>query len=69
MNDARKQAAAWLLRRRTTVGGRWIASALKMGHESNVSRACAAMKKESDRTRERLKIRLVHECKDPFPLL
>ena len=56
-----KQVIAWLLKRSTTVTGVWIASRLKMGHRSSVSRALLAMDKNSNREREKLKQK-VKQC-------
>ena len=48
--DARKQVAAWWVRRQTTVRNRWVADRLHMGHEVNASRAVRRV--EDGNTRE-----------------
>ena len=42
---SRMDSAAWLLGRRTTVGGTWIAAKRAMGHVGTVSRAYRALEK------------------------
>jgi hypothetical protein len=42
-----KQALAWWLRERTTVSRRWLSERLRMGHESRVTQAVAAVKRAS----------------------
>ena len=37
-NDPRKKVVAWLIRRNTSVGNRWICEHLAMGHVSNLAR-------------------------------
>jgi putative transposase len=64
-NDTRKQAAAWLLRSRTTIGGAWIAEHLAMGHVSNVSRAYRAAQQVGERDDLRRGCEeIVRICKD-----
>ena len=38
-NDPRKEAVAWLLRKKTPTGLEWISARLEMGSRANVSRA------------------------------
>ncbi len=54
-----KQAAAWVLKKFTTVTAIWIASRLNMGHRSNVSRALSALDRNPDRTRQRLRQKMM----------
>ena len=42
-NDPRKQAVAWLLRKRTTARNRWLSERLAMGHETRVSQSVRAV--------------------------
>ena len=62
-NDPRKQALAWLIKRKTMVGDEWITRKLDMGHRSNVSRAVSVFRSESSRVIKRLK-RKLHICTD-----
>ena len=62
-NDPRKQALAWLIKRNTMAGDKWITRELEMGHRSNLSRAVSAFRSERSRTIRRLK-RKLHICTD-----
>jgi len=53
--DPRKQAVAWLLRKNTTVGNRWLSSQLNMGHEVNVSQAVRLVREAKAGQRARLR--------------
>ena len=53
--DPRKQAVAWLLRKNTTVGNRWVTSQLNMGHEVNVSQAVRLIEEAKSGQRARLR--------------
>jgi hypothetical protein len=54
-----KQAVAWLLKKHTTVTGRWIAERLRMGHRVNASRAISAFDRRSDQVASSLKNRML----------
>ena len=45
---AEKQVLAWWLRRRTTMGRRWVSERLWMGEESRVSRAVRLVETSRD---------------------
>ena len=62
-NDPRKQALAWLIKRNTMAGDKWITRELEMGHRSNLSRAVSAFRSERSRAIRRLK-RKLHICTD-----
>ncbi len=62
-NDPRKQALAWLIKSQTIVADEWIASRLRMGDRSNISRAVSAFRSPADRERRRLS-KLLHVCTD-----
>ena len=53
--DPRKQAVAWLLRKNTTVGNRWVSNQLNMGHEVNVSQAVRLIAEAKAGQRARLR--------------
>ena len=57
-NRPEKQAAAWLLKKSTTVTGVWIAGRLNMGSRANISRALSALSNEVDEVRKELKQRM-----------
>lgn len=54
-----KQAAAWLLMRKTVVTGVWVAGRLRMGHRVNASRAVSVFEQQSDQTVRRLKEKML----------
>ena len=54
-----KQAAAWLLKKNTTVTGVWIAERLKMGHRVNASRAISNFEKGNSRDTKRLRLKML----------
>ena len=56
-----KQLLAWWIRKRTTVGRRWVSERLCMGEESAVTRGCRAVMRKQDTILQRLKGRLEHE--------
>ena len=56
--DPEKQALAWLLVRHTTATCTWVAGRLQMGHRSNVSRAISRVEAATDRTTQRLRIKM-----------
>ena len=58
-NLREKQALAWWLRQRTTVGRRWISERLGMGEESGVTRAVRTLKGSRTGELERMKRRLL----------
>ena len=58
--DPRKQAAAWLLRKNTTIGNRWLSSQLSMGHEVNVSQAVRLIEESKAGQRARLRSAVAH---------
>ena len=57
-NRPEKQAVAWLLKKSTTVTGVWITARLEMGSRANISRALAAISKEPDAERKKLKAKM-----------
>src|SRR5579863_44792 len=58
-NLREKQAPAWWLRQRTTVGRRWISERLGMGEESGVTRAVRTLEGSRTGELERMKRRLL----------
>jgi REP-associated tyrosine transposase len=62
-NDLRKQATAWLLKSRTTVGNQWICETLKMGDRSNVNRAMHQLELVQNRQIKRIR-NLLSQCPD-----
>ncbi len=58
-NLPEKQALAWWLRQRTTVGRRWISERLGMGEESGVTRAVRTVQGSRAGELERMKRRLL----------
>ncbi len=58
-NLPEKQAPAWWLRQRTTVGRRWISERLGMGEESGVTRAVRTVPGSRAGELERMKRRLL----------
>jgi hypothetical protein len=47
--DLRKRAIAWLIRRHTSVGNRWVCEHLFMGHPSNLARYVSEVEKSKER--------------------
>ena len=68
---AEKQVLAWWLRRRTTMGRRWVSERLWMGEESRVSRAVRLVETGRDGELASLKQRLLGKVgggsKEPAP--
>ncbi len=62
-NDVRKQAVAWLLKSRTSVGNEWIRDTLQMGDRSNVNRAMRRFELSADRESNHLK-KILQQCSD-----
>jgi putative transposase len=64
-NDARKLAIARLIRRRTAVSNRWLASELALGHVSAVSRCGHANEETSSSEAKLVDILLKADCGRP----
>jgi hypothetical protein len=62
---AAKQVLAWALRKRTTVGRRWVSERLWMGEESAVSRAVQRVREGQDAKLNRMKKRLIESLIEP----
>lgn len=63
--EEHKLVAAWLLRKRTTVRGSWIAAQLGMGHASRVSHACRAVEDaRPDSALHALKLDIIQDFTD-----
>ena len=62
-NDPRKQAVAWLLKKRALVPNRWVCENLRMGHWSNLNRAWHAMERPATTERKRLHKKMM-KCTD-----
>lgn len=49
-SDPRKKVVAWLIRRNTSIGNRWICENLSMGHGSNLARHVKDVEDSTDET-------------------
>lgn len=64
----RKEAAAWIIHKKTSVGLQWIADRLHMGHRVNVSRGTSKISQSSDKTLIDIKETMIR-CTDCPPSL
>lgn len=56
-----KQALAWLMKKNTSVTGKWIAERLQLGHLSTASVAISRFAKDNSRAAKRIRKQLLEE--------